>query len=69
MRIRSLLAGLEPIAPEGLETELESARRAMGIGRRVRVGTHPEIAAPDVRRSAPSGHSLADAGELPDEPG
>jgi beta-lactamase regulating signal transducer with metallopeptidase domain len=45
-RIRSLLAGLEPTAPEGLETELESVRRALSIGRRVRVGTHPEIAAP-----------------------
>ena len=46
LRIQSLLATLEPIAAEGLETELESARLALGITRRVRVGTHPEIAAP-----------------------
>ena len=34
LRIRSLLAGLEPIATEGLETELDSARRALRIRRR-----------------------------------
>ncbi len=45
-RIRSLLAGLEPIALDGLEAELDSARGALKIRRRVRVGTHPEIAAP-----------------------
>jgi beta-lactamase regulating signal transducer with metallopeptidase domain len=45
-RIQALLAGLEPITADGLETELESARRALRIGRPVRLGTHPEIAAP-----------------------
>ncbi len=46
LRIRLLLARLEPIVPEGLESELESARSALSIARHVRVGAHPEIAAP-----------------------
>jgi beta-lactamase regulating signal transducer with metallopeptidase domain len=46
VRIRSLLSGLEPTAPEGLATELESVRQGLSIGRRVRLGTHPEIRAP-----------------------
>jgi beta-lactamase regulating signal transducer with metallopeptidase domain/peroxiredoxin len=44
--IRTLLSKLEPTVPEQLDSELESSCRKLGIRRRVRVGTHPEIAAP-----------------------
>jgi beta-lactamase regulating signal transducer with metallopeptidase domain len=45
-RIRFLLSGVQPIVPAALLSELESARRELGIRRRVRVAVHPEIAAP-----------------------
>jgi BlaR1 peptidase M56 len=44
--IRTLLSQLEPTVPQQLNSELESSCREQGIRRRVRVGTHPEIAAP-----------------------
>ena len=45
-RIRSLLAGAGPVVPAGLDAELESSRRELGIRRRVRIAVHPDIAAP-----------------------
>jgi beta-lactamase regulating signal transducer with metallopeptidase domain len=45
-RIRALLAGAETNGPPELRSELEAARRELGIRRRVRIAVHPGIAAP-----------------------
>jgi beta-lactamase regulating signal transducer with metallopeptidase domain/peroxiredoxin len=45
-RVRALLARLDFAVSGDLEDQKERVRRELGIRRRVRIGTHPEIAAP-----------------------
>src|SRR5262249_6270493 len=45
-RIRALLARIDFAVSRDVESQKESLRRELGIHRRVRIATHPEIAAP-----------------------
>jgi hypothetical protein len=46
LRIKALIARCDRAVPDGLDSEKEVVRRALGIRRRVRLAIHPEIPAP-----------------------